>query len=111
MNVRLIVSVGDGGFFFVFSALEMAQPTYKELLELLEQAKAQAGAQLSTAELLTAKFSDLYPHIKISRPGRFLETVRRINAPIESGKLQANDRRLYLEREWTPRIRNPSKGM
>ena len=89
----------------------MAQPTYKELLELLEQAEAQTGAQLATAELLTAKFSEHYPHIKISRPGRFLETVKRINAPIECGKLQAVDLMMYLEREWTPRIRNPSKGL
>ena len=88
----------------------MAQPTYKELLELLEQAESQAGAQLSTAELLTAKFSELYPHITIGRPGHFLETVRRISAPVKSGKLQADDERLYLEREWTPRIRNPSNG-
>ena len=88
----------------------MAQPTYKELLELLEQAEAQSAAQLSTAELLTAKFAERYPHIKIGRPGRFLETVRRISAPIKSGKLQANDKRLYLEREWNPRIRNPSNG-
>ena len=89
----------------------MAQPTYKELLELLEQAETQAGAELSTAELLTAKFTELYPHIKISRLGRFLETVERINAPIESGNLQADDKRLYLEREWTPRIPNSNNGL
>ena len=68
------------------SALKMAQPTYKELIQLLEQAEAHEGAQLSTAELLTANFSQLYPHIKIGRLGRFLETVRRINGLIESGR-------------------------
>ncbi len=57
----------------------MVKPTYKELLELLEQAEAHVGTQLSTAELLTAKFSELYPNIKVGRPGRFLETVGRIN--------------------------------
>ena len=62
------------------------------------------------AEFLMAKFSELYPGIKVSRPGRFLETVRRINAPIKSGKLQVDEQSLYLEREWIPRICNPSKG-
>ncbi len=88
----------------------MDKPTYKELLKLLEQAEAYVGTQLSTAEFLMAKSSELYPGIKVSRPGRFLETVWRINAPIKSGKLQVDEQSLYLEREWIPRICNPSKG-
>ena len=51
---------------------EMAQPTYKDLLDLLEQAESQTRSHLSTAELLTIKFSESYPHITISRPSRFL---------------------------------------
>ena len=94
-----------------FFPLEMAQPLYRDLLDLLEQAETQTGSHLSIAELLTAKFSERYPHIKIGRPSRFLETVKRINGPILSGKLAEKEKREYLERKWTPRIRNPSKGL
>ena len=100
--------VCDCGLSFL---LEMAQPMYKDLLHLLEQAESQTGSHLSTAELLTIKFSESYPHISISRPSRFLETVRRITAPIVNGRLQGDEKEEYLEREWTPRIRNPSKGL
>ena len=99
----------DGVLYLQYVTQEMAElnyPTYKELTRLLGQAEAQAGVQLSTAELLTAKFLELYPHIKIGRPGRFLDTVRRINAPIRSGNLTGEERRLYLERQWVPRVRN-----
>ena len=90
----------------------MAQPTYKVMIRLLEQAEAQAGPQLSVAEALTVNFSELYPHIEIARPGRFLETVKRISAPVKSGTLKKSDRRSYLERCWAPRIRNLTfKGM
>lgn len=89
----------------------MAQPLYRDLLDLLEQAESQTGSHLSIAELLTAKFSERYPHIQIGRPGRFLETVKRISGPIVNGRLQEDERKEYLERKWTPRIRNPSKGM
>lgn len=90
--------------------LEMAQPTYNDLLDLLEQVESQTGSHLSTAELLTIKFSESYPHIPISRPCRFLETVKRITAPIVNGRLQG-DKKEYLERVWTPRIRNTGKGL
>ena len=89
----------------------MAQPTYNDLLDLLEQVESQTGSHLSTAELLTIKFLESYPHITVSRPSRFLETVKRITAPIVSGRLQGDEKKEYLEREWTPRIRNPSKGL
>ncbi len=91
----------------------MSAPTYQELIGLLTEVEGvvlcQHGA-LSTAELLTTRFSELYPHIKIGRPGRFLETVRRIEGPIRNGKLKGSPQKLYLERQWTPRTRNQSKG-
>ena len=86
--------VCDCGLSFL---LEMAQPTYKDLLDLLEQAESQTGSHLSTAELLTIKFSESYPHITISRPSRFLETVRRITTPIVNGRLQGDEKEEYLE--------------
>ena len=89
----------------------MAQPTYKDLLDLLEQAESQTGSHLSTAELLTVKFSERYPHIAVSRPGCFLDTVKRITAPLVSGRLQGDEKEEYLKREWTPRIRNPHQGL
>ena len=69
----------------------MTAPTYQQLIELLEEAEklaSQPGAVLSAAELLTTNFSHLYPHIKIGRPGRFLETVHRINGPMKSSSLR-----------------------
>ena len=88
----------------------MTAPTYQQLIELLEEAEklaSQPGAVLSAAELLNTNFSRLYPHIKIGRPGRFLETVRRINGPLLKGKLEGSCRESYLRKEWKPRIRNP----
>ena len=84
----------------------MSQPTYKELIQLLDGAERDSSATQSTAELLAARFCHLYPHITISRPGRFLETVRRIEGPIRSGKLKGPSRKLYMRRHWTPRTRN-----
>ena len=58
------------------------KPTYGKLIEILEDAKVEAASnEIPVAELLSAKFSSEYPHIPISRPSRFLDTVRRIAAP------------------------------
>ena len=84
--------VCDCGLSFL---LEMAQPTYKDLLE---QAESQTGLHLSTAELLTIKFSESYPHITISRPSCFLETFRRITAPIVNGRLQGDEEYIFGKR-------------
>jgi hypothetical protein len=98
--------VGVAAFPFYSSALIMSKPSYKDLIQLLSAAERDQGNVRSTAELLTARFRDLYPHINISRPARFLETVRRIDGPIRSGRLKGFSRELYLERHWTPRVRN-----
>ena len=91
----------------------MSTPTYKELIQLLTEAEKEAQDCVhSVAELLASKFCKLYPHISVSRPGRFLETVRRIDGPIRSGKLKGSYRKHYLERKWTPRTRNTTgKGV
>lgn len=91
---------------------EMSQPTYKELIQLLSEAEKDQSDMQSTAELLAARFRDLYPHVSISRPGRFLETVRRIAGPIQNSKLKGVSRKLYLKRRWSPRSRNTvAQGM
>ena len=90
----------------------MSQPTYKKLIKLLSEAEKDQSDVQSTAELLAARIRDLYPHISISRPGRFLETVRRIAGPIRNGKLKGPSNKSYLKRHWIPRTRNAvTQGM
>ena len=75
---------------------KMNAPTYHELIKLLGEAEGATASQHSTAELLTSKFCECYPLIQIGRPGRFLETVRRIDGPISTGKLKGSSQILYL---------------
>ena len=50
---------------------------------MLSKAESEAGdGAASVSELLAAKFSHRFPRIRVGRPGRFLETVRRIADPI-----------------------------
>ena len=85
----------------------MAAPTYQELISMLNKAESEAAdGAISVAELLTSKFSCCYPHITIGRPGRFLETVRRIAGPVKHQRLKGSARRSYMKRRWTPRTRN-----
>ena len=85
----------------------MAAPTYQELIGMLNKTESEASdGAVSVAELLTTKFGHRYPHIKIGRPGRFLETVRRIAGPVKHQRLKGSVRRSYLKRRWTPRTRN-----
>ena len=88
----------------------MAEPTYKDLIDLLNEAERDNN---STAEVLATMFCEAYPHISVSRPARLLETVRRIAGPVKCGKLKGSARTLYLKRTWTPRIRNtaPKRGI
>ena len=86
---------------------KMSGPTYKELIELLDEVESlDLGPSRSTAEVLASRFCDSYPLIKIGRPGRFLETVQRISGPIKNGKLKRTSRKSYLKTRWTPRTRN-----
>ena len=85
----------------------MATPTYQQLIQMLSKAEGEAGdSAASVAELLTAKFSCRFPHVRVGRPGRSLETVRRIAGPIKHQRLNGSARRSYLKRWWTPRTRN-----
>jgi len=56
-------------------------PTHGKLLALLEGIELEANFDDSMSELLKAKFCKEYPSISISRPDRFLDTVKRIAAP------------------------------
>ena len=87
-------------------------PTYGELLKMLENAERLAlEGDRSTAKLLVAELHCQYPHIPISRPGRFPDTVRRIVAPMQQsrGMLKGTSLKSYLKRTWTPRLRNIKK--
>ena len=84
----------------------MATPTYQQLIGMLSKAEREASdGGVSVAELLTAKFSHCFPHIRVGRPGRFLETVR-IAGPMKLQRLKGSARRSYLKRRWAPRNRN-----
>ena len=62
----------------------MDAPNHQQLIGMLEKAESQAvEGGMSVAELLTSKFANRFPHIRIGRPGRFLETVRQISGPIK----------------------------
>jgi hypothetical protein len=77
-----------------------------DLLSEVQVVPERPEGNSSMAELLVTRFRELYPHIPIGRPGRFLETVRRIEAPVRGGTLKGSDRKSYLKRKWAPRIRN-----
>ena len=83
----------------------MADPTYKDLIKLLNKSE-------SDAEVLATMFREACPHISVGKPARLLETVRRIAGPVQNGRLKGAALTLYLERTWTPRIRNtgPKRG-
>ena len=88
-------------------------PTYGELINLLETAETECNAETSdsVADLLAAKFCEKYRNIPINRPSRFLDTIKRIAAPtrpsaIGQQKLEGSPLRSYLRRRWVPRIRH-----
>ena len=73
----------------------MDEPTYGDLIKILEEAEWQSS----------------FPHIPISWPSWFLDTIRRIAAPtrpsaIGKAKLDGSPLRTYLKRHGAPRIRN-----
>ena len=76
------------------------------MLENAERLALEGDA--STAELLVAELHCQYPLIPISRPGRFLDTVKRIVAPTLQSRrmLQGTPLQSYLKRKGSPRTRN-----
>ena len=92
--------------------VHQVNPTYEELISLLDFSENQATHSKgeTVADILAQQFKSRFPHIPISRPGRFLDTVRRLAAPTKSstiGKTPLNGTplRSYLQRQWIPRIR------
>ena len=92
---------------------EEVWPTYGELIKMLKisERKAETVCNSGIAELLTAEFQHKFPHIPVSRPSRFLDTVRRLEAPTRPSalgqrKLDGSSLRSYLKRKWIPRNRN-----
>lgn len=94
--------------------VECKDPTYGELINFLNAAEVASERDSngqSVAEILTEIFSSKYPHLPISRPSRFLDTVRRVAAPtrpsaIGQQKLVGSPNCSYLRRRWVPRTRN-----
>ena len=87
--------------------LQIDNAAYSELIDFLEAAEIEANTQ-SVADILTEKFTSRYPHIPISRPSRFLDTVRRLAAPTKSSaigqqKLLGSPLASYHRRLWIPR--------
>ena len=88
-----------------------AHPTYGELLMYLKDAELEATTRNeSVAILLEAKLHSNYPTVYVGRPGRFMDTVRRIAAPTQASsigcrKLEGEALASYIKRTWKPRIR------
>ena len=80
--------------------------TYQEIIEILNRADSATDSTQSTAEFVYEEFKKSHPQIYIGRPSRFLETARRIAAPIRNEKIKGSAKSSYLKRQWKPRIRN-----
>lgn len=92
-------------------------PSYGDLIDILEAAEiaSETDRDKLLADILTEKFTARYPHIPISRPSRFLDTVGRLAAPTKPStvgqqKLTGSALASYRRRNWIPRNRN-KQGM
>ncbi len=88
-----------------------AYPSYGDLIDLLKETESDANTKESVANIFSRKFAASYPHISISRPSRFLDTVRRLAAPTKPSvvgqqKLMGSPLVSYRHRQWMPRTRN-----
>ena len=86
-------------------------PSYGDLIDFLEAAEIETDCYQSVADILTEKFTASYPHIPITRPSRFLDTVRRLAAPTKPSavgqqKLIGSPLTSYRHRHWIPRTRH-----
>ena len=93
-----------------------ANPTYGDLINLLEAAETEAKTTGdSVSDLLVAHFHQRYPLVSIGRASRSYDTVRRIAAPTRTStrpsQLDGSPLRSYLKRIWIPRIRNGKQGL
>jgi len=86
-------------------------PTYGELIDTFEEVEGRPDA----ADLLCVELCQRYPHIKIGRPSRLLDTVKRLIAPtrpsmLGPAKLTGLPLANYRRRVWEPRIRSTGTG-
>ena len=88
-------------------------PSYGDLIDLLEAAEiaSETDSDRSVADILAEKFTASYPHVPISRPSRFLDTVKRLAAPAKPSavgqqKLMGSPLTSYRRRHWIPRNRH-----
>ena len=96
------------------SIVQNVNPTYGKLIDILQAAEIACEAdhqKHSVAEVLVEKFTSNYPHISVSRPTRFLDTVRRLAAPTKPSalgeqKLLGSPLVTYRRRVWIPRRRH-----
>ena len=92
----------------------MENPSYGALIDFFQAAEIACetgSAKQSVAEILTEKVTSHYPHVSISRPTRFLDTVKRLAAPTQPSsigeqKLLGSPLNTYRRRVWLPRNRH-----
>ena len=89
------------------------EPTYGELIDWFQCVQDE---HFDDEAVLCALFNEKYPHIKISRPRRFFDTVQRIASAVQPslrGRVPLSGSALesYRKRIWRPRVRNPPKGL
>ena len=84
--------------------VNVAAPTYQELICMLNKAESEAAdGAVSVAELLTTKFG-LLPTHKNWKTWSFFGDGEKDCWPSE--ELKGSARRSYMKRQWTPRTRN-----
>ena len=95
-----------------FQPTEGQFPTYKVLLELKNSAdgldywQKNPGVPCSGPQQLLAKWvTTIYPAITIQRPGRFYQTVERLQLPTTGPKALIGDELTqYLARTWVQHV-------
>ena len=99
-----------------FDASVSRFPTYKALLDLkghadqLDYWQRHPEVPCSGPQELLAKWvTKLYPAISIQRPGRFYQTVDRLQLPTKA--LKGDELKSYLARTWIQRVTRDRKGM
>ena len=100
----------DGAIIRVTSSIG-CNPTYGELFDTFEVVEGRPDA----ADLLCVELCQCYPDMKVGRPSRLLDTVKRLIAPtrpnmLGPAKLTGSPLAHYRTRVWEPRIRTTCTG-
>ena len=108
---KMDIPIPDG-----FNAGTNRFPTYKTLLDLkghadqLDYWERHPEVPCSGPQDLLAKWvTQLYPAILIQRPGRFYQTVERLQLPTKT--LKGDELDSYLSRTWIQRVTRNHKGI